>query len=85
MITDALHLGDWISALNWDSMFKPGHLAPSEGTRDQAHSADVQKTASTGTIDIAILRAARNVAEWRTYLPEDCVAAMINDGWHWTT
>ncbi len=26
-------------------------------------------------------RAQRNIAEWRTYLPEDCVAAMIKDGW----
>jgi hypothetical protein len=66
-------------------MFKPGQLAASEVTRDQAHKADVQKTASTGTSGIATLRAAINVAEWRAYLPEDCVAAMINDGWHWTT
>jgi hypothetical protein len=33
----------------------------------------------------AALRAAANVAEWRTYLPEDCVAAMIKDRWHWST
>jgi hypothetical protein len=85
MITDARYLGDSIAALNWDSMFKPGHLATNGVTRDQAHKADMQKTAPMGTIDIAILRAARQVAEWRTYLPEDCVAAMINDGWHWTT
>jgi hypothetical protein len=70
MITDARHLGDSIAALNWDSMFKPVHSAT---------------PASMPMADIAILRAARNVAEWRTYLPEDCVAAMINDGWHWTT
>jgi hypothetical protein len=31
------------------------------------------------------VRAAATVAEWRTYLPEDCVAAMIKDGWHWST
>ena len=85
MITDALHLGDWISALNWDSMFKPGHSATSAVTQNQSHKADGQRTALLGTTDIAILRAASNVAEWRTYLPDDCVAAMINDGWHWTT
>lgn len=73
MITDALHFGGWISALNWDSMFDPGQPAANE------------VTAPMGTTDIAILRAARNVAEWKTYLPDDCVAAMINDGWHWTT
>jgi hypothetical protein len=31
------------------------------------------------------LRAAENVAAWRAYLPEDCVIAMIKDGWHWST
>jgi hypothetical protein len=30
-------------------------------------------------------RAAQNIAAWREYLPEDCVAAMIADGWHWST
>jgi hypothetical protein len=33
----------------------------------------------------AISRAAENVAVWRTYLSEDCVATMINDGWHFST
>jgi len=33
----------------------------------------------------AALRAAAIIAGWRTYLPEDCVAAMIKDGWHWST
>jgi len=33
----------------------------------------------------AALRASAVVADWRTYLPEDCVTAMINDGWHWST
>jgi hypothetical protein len=30
-------------------------------------------------------RAAENVARWKTYLPEDCVRAMMNAGWHWST
>jgi hypothetical protein len=29
-------------------------------------------------------RAVANIAEWSTYLPKDCVAAMIRDGWHLT-
>jgi hypothetical protein len=33
----------------------------------------------------ATLRAASNIAAWRVYLPEDCVAAMVKDGWHWST
>jgi hypothetical protein len=32
-----------------------------------------------------IARANANIDAWQTYLPKDCVDAMINDGWHWTT
>ena len=34
--------------------------------------------------DATIARAAAIIAEWMTYLPEDCVKAMVNDGWHWS-
>jgi hypothetical protein len=27
-------------------------------------------------------RASENIAEWRKYLPEDCVNAMVKAGWH---
>lgn len=27
-------------------------------------------------------RAVANVAQWREFLPADCVEAMIKDGWH---
>jgi hypothetical protein len=30
-------------------------------------------------------RATAKINEWRAYLPEACVAAMLNDGWQWTT
>ncbi|MGD0502668.1 MAG: hypothetical protein ABSD02_07985 [Steroidobacteraceae bacterium] len=30
-------------------------------------------------------RAATIIAEWISYLPEDCVRAMVADGWHWST
>jgi hypothetical protein len=30
-------------------------------------------------------RAAANLAKWSTYLPADCIAAMIRDGWQLTT
>jgi hypothetical protein len=33
----------------------------------------------------AALRAAENVAAWRTYLSEDCVIAMVNHGWDFST
>ena len=29
-------------------------------------------------------RADANIELWMTYLPEDCVTAMIKDGWHLT-
>ncbi len=35
--------------------------------------------------DATIARAATIIAEWMTYLPEDCVKAMVSDGWHWST
>jgi hypothetical protein len=35
--------------------------------------------------DPATARAAANIALWRSYLPEDCVTAMITAGWHWST
>jgi hypothetical protein len=55
------------------------HLAPfsnvlSKGDvlRRQANSRQIFLTA----------RGPANVALWRTYLPEDCVTAMIKDRWH---
>jgi hypothetical protein len=46
-------------------------------------SADVVE-ASVRRNDATIARAAAIIAEWTTYLPEDCVKAMVNDGWHWS-
>jgi hypothetical protein len=33
----------------------------------------------------ALACAAENVARWKTYLSEECVRAMMNAGWHWST
>ena len=30
---------------------------------------------------VPLTRAERNIAQWRTYLPEDCVKTMIRMGW----
>ena len=46
-------------------------------------SADIVE-ASVRRTDATITRAAATIAEWMTYLPEDCVKAMVNDGWHWS-
>jgi hypothetical protein len=35
-------------------------------------------------LDLLTARAVAHIAEWSTYLPKDCVAAMIRDGWHLT-
>jgi hypothetical protein len=32
-----------------------------------------------------VARAAAIIAEWMTYLPENCVKAMVRDSWHWST
>jgi hypothetical protein len=31
-----------------------------------------------------VVRAAKNVLEWKEYLPDDCVKAMVASGWHFT-
>jgi hypothetical protein len=46
---------------------------------DMATAGSIEKSGAT------TLRAASNIAAWRAYLPEDCVVAMVKDGWHWST
>jgi hypothetical protein len=46
---------------------------------------DMAAAATTAKDNATRSRATANVAAWRTYLPEDCVVAMISDGWHWST
>jgi hypothetical protein len=56
---------------------------------------DEDKESFAGAIPVAIsvaseltaeeaARSATNIALWRVYLPEDCVAAMISMGWDLT-
>jgi hypothetical protein len=35
--------------------------------------------------DADTAHAAANVEDWLSYLPKDCVRAMVCDGWQWTT
>jgi len=46
--------------------------------RDPIDAADATDAATAA-------RAAANIADWCGYLPEDCVRAMIRDGWHLST
>jgi hypothetical protein len=41
--------------------------------------------ASTKRNDATVARAAAIIAEWMTYLPQDCVKTMVREGWHWST
>ena len=36
-------------------------------------------------VDGATARAVDSIVDWMNYLPEDCVKAMVSDGWHWST
>jgi len=37
-----------------------------------------------GTSEARAARAAATITDWLTYLPRDCVRAMVKDGWHLT-
>ena len=47
--------------------------------------ADTPATQCFAHVDGATARATKNIADWLGYLPEDCVKAMVSDGWHWST
>jgi hypothetical protein len=93
MITDAHSEGDLIAALHLeplDAAVQPHFRLESI----QSLALSAQRLSIKNVMPRAVLfekngaaafRAAANIAAWRTYLPENCVAAMINDGWHWST
>jgi hypothetical protein len=41
--------------------------------------------AGIGKSDARAVHAVANITDWLTYLPRDCVRAMVKDGWHWST
>ncbi len=47
--------------------------------------ADCVALACFGQVDGATARAVEAISDWMSYLPVDCVRAMVSDGWHWTT
>ena len=53
-----------------------------EQTKSNSHAGPTRTIDVTKVIDSA--RAAENIAEWRKYLPEDCVNSMVKAGWHGT-
>ena len=48
-------------------------------------TASVAMNGSVTRNGAGLARAAETVARWKTYLPEECVRAMMNAGWHWST
>jgi hypothetical protein len=46
---------------------------------------DSQSGAQEDTSRAAVARSERNVTEWMSYLPQDCVESMIRLGWDLTT
>lgn len=93
----ALHLEPLFKSAHLDSVTSGDAMNHHSGEREAGHSSQllallqrlgVGADVVEGSIhrsDAATARAAANIAEWMTYLPEDCVKAMVNDGWHWST
>lgn len=56
---------------------------------DLLQQMDIQPSATAtecfAHVDGATARAVASIEDWISYLPADCVRAMILDGWHWST
>jgi hypothetical protein len=74
MLTDDRFQRDLVTALHRESLFSVSGLGI-----PQADWAAVKPTFAE------CARAVANIREWRSYLPEDCVRCMIDDGWQWST
>ena len=54
------------------------------GNRADSPAAMIPESEAQAESNVLTARAVANIAEWSTYLPPDCVEAMIRDGWHLT-
>jgi hypothetical protein len=77
----AQSLLDLIEIFTWPPVREPD--GQSETT--QIIDTSVALNGSVLLNDPGLARAAANVARWKTYLPQDCISAMMSEGWHWTT
>ena len=88
----AQHHIDLIAKLHLESLFS-AHLSPAARRMSHGKSRSSQLGLSTSTVTVGRLaqtssraaRAAAKIADWMTYLPEDCVKIMVIDGWHYST
>jgi hypothetical protein len=88
MITDSRWQADLIAALQLEPPITGDPMMRAPNDRDAVHLRHRLELVRKWTVraqDCAAARAAANIAVWRTYLPDDCVAAMIEDGWHRST
>ncbi len=58
---------------------------PADSAHDSTANTSVAMNGSVTRNGAGLARAAETVARWKTYLPEECVRAMMNAGWHWST
>jgi hypothetical protein len=58
-------------------------LEPS-GKRAGVSAAMIPLSVPRALGDSLTARAVAHIAEWSTYLPKDCVDAMVRGGWHLT-
>ena len=65
-----------------DWQVRPGIQSP-QGIQASAVTMDVRSSRYRRS-HADVVRAAKNLAEWKQYLPSDCVKAMVASGWHFT-
>lgn len=82
----------------WRTQTEPMHDGTESATTEIDHGVDLAAlldslgvgpgtpTATRLAHDSAAsARAAAAIADWLSYLPRDCVRAMVVDGWHWSS
>jgi hypothetical protein len=75
MIEEAIWQRELIAALHLENLFMSQQL----GLAGAGVASDLKPTRAESA------RAVANIRAWRSYLPEACVATMIDDGWQWST
>jgi len=96
MLTHARWHNEFIHTLHLGTLFKSDQLqcrsASDQGGNSLILSAIFEELGAdpctAGTVEHsaeASSRAAAIITDWMTYLPKDCVKAMVNSGWHWST
>jgi hypothetical protein len=75
MDTDAQWNLDLVDALRFEARFTAAQQVPPSIEERDLIKPTFQESQ----------RAVANIRAWRSYLPEECVSRMIDDGWQWST